>query len=223
MNRLLFTTMIAAGLLATNQAVAVENTSIIQAENDGFTMPGLNVFWTWTDPKQDCLQSLEANPGWLRLSIAGRNHDLYYATSYNAPRLTQRVAGDFSFETRMDFQPRFNVQGAGLLIWQDSNNFVKLEKVFIDNEVFIRFSAEIADNYRDFAMLPVSGKEVYLRLERKSSSVSAYYSLDGKIWNPVGDAYFASENAVTAGVFVSNDYQDNPVYADFDYFRVHSL
>ncbi len=197
--------------------------SAFGAESDGFAVSRLGPVWSWIDPKADSLYDLAANPGFLRLSVAGRNHDLNQHTAYNAPRLLQSAGGDFSIETKLSCEPRNRLQGAGLLIWQDDNNFLKLTIQYSDNGLEVNLSGETADVLRDYASEAYEGGEVWLRLERRQTVVSAYYSADGREWTPLAQVEFAANANVSAGLILLNEYQDRGLTADFDYFRIHSL
>ena len=96
--------------------------------NDEFTSTSLDPKWTFVDPLADCSYNLSNNPGYLRIFVPGDNHNLYPG-NYNAPRVIQSINGDFVIETRVLFDPIFNAQGAGILIWKDSNNFLRFERI----------------------------------------------------------------------------------------------
>ncbi len=93
----------------------------------------------WTDPDGDC--RFRENGGTLALQVPGGNHDFGPLPKYriNGPRVLQKIEGDFSVEVRVsgviapDKNPnpldKTTLFRAGtLLIWQDSNNFVRLDR-----------------------------------------------------------------------------------------------
>ena len=85
-----------------------------------------NSKWVWTDPNNDVTYSFTAHTGFLRLTVPEDN-DLAGVTNYDAPRLLVPQKGDFTLETLVEFDPQETYQGAGLLVWQDENSFLRLE------------------------------------------------------------------------------------------------
>jgi regulation of enolase protein 1 (concanavalin A-like superfamily) len=137
--------------------------------------------WQWIDPQGDSTMSLDARPGFLRITVTGR-HDLWPANrEYSAPRLMRGVQGDFTVETKIDGPERWC---GGLLIWKDTNNFVRFERgIHFRNELLFEGAnnGEFLSVARDY----VVGDPTWLRLERRGSMVTASYSIDGAEWLPL--------------------------------------
>ena len=183
--------------------------------SDEFTETTLDPGWTWIDPLDDCGYSLTANPGYLRISVPDGNHDLWPGGNYNAPRVTQLAGGDFSVETRVLFNPQYDSQNAGILVWADSVNLVRLERSTF-NTVML---ASVVGGSGTVQSKSYSGTDTYLRLVRAGNDFTGYYSSDGVNWNLVGSAAITASDPVYTGLMVVDQYQDNPISADFDYFR----
>ncbi|HUW09936.1 MAG TPA: DUF1349 domain-containing protein, partial [Anaerolineae bacterium] len=142
-------------------------------------------------------------------------HDLY--SNLNSPRVVQPVCGDFSIGTHVSIDPVPNeYQGAGLLIWQDEDNYIRLE---LKTGGHVRFLRRIDGTYTDSGDVGVSTPEVYLRFERQGNTFTASYSQQGSDWTGVGTASFPATQVLGVGVHLINEWQDNPLYADFDYFE----
>ena len=80
----------------------------------------------WTDPNNDVTYSFTAHTGFLRLTVPDDN-DLAGVINYDAPRLLVPQNGNFTLETLVEFDPQETYQGAGLLVWQDEDSFLRLE------------------------------------------------------------------------------------------------
>ncbi len=185
---------------------------------DNFDDSSLNGGWQWVDPLGDSSYSLTDNPGHLRISTSNGGHDLYANT--NAPRLLQPVHGDFTVVTKVTISPAFNYQGAGLLIWQDENNYVRLERTLVSGIDFLYKMG--GTNYSDEISFSTSDT-VYLKLQRAGNDFSAWYSMDNLTWEFVQTINFPNINhQLQTGPVLINQWQDNPIYADFDFFHFDS-
>jgi regulation of enolase protein 1 (concanavalin A-like superfamily) len=190
------------------------------AISDEFSGTVLNPAWIWVDPLMDCNYSLTANPGYLRIFVPGNGHDLYPGANYNAPRVIQSAIGDFVIETRVLFDPQHGAQGAGILVWNDSDNYLRLDRLFHIGGQVVDLSGKKAGSWSQFAQTLYVSTETYLRLERAGENFTAKYSSDGINWIFLGSVSFPLADTVGVGLFVLDQWQDNPIYADFDYFRV---
>lgn len=181
---------------------------------DNFNQSSLDTGWVWIDPLGDSSFSLTDNPGNLRLSTPDRGHDLYPYSNLNAPRLMRDVTGDFQVVTKVTIDPRYNYQGAGLLLWQDENNYVRLERTLVEG---VDLWYRINGSYSGFEV-PYSSPSVYLKLERSGSSVLVGYSLNGQDWIVLPTLNVALADNLQVGISLLNEWQDNPIWADFDFF-----
>src|SRR2546425_12738859 len=85
------------------------------------------------DPRNDARYNTAERPGFLRISVppcaaSDQCNDLFPGNNFDAPRFVQRINGDFTVMTRLEFDPHHQYQGAGILAWQDENNFLRLER-----------------------------------------------------------------------------------------------
>jgi Tol biopolymer transport system component/regulation of enolase protein 1 (concanavalin A-like superfamily) len=141
------------------------------------------------------------------------------------------ASGDFVIKTRLLFEPDTNFQFAGLVIWQDENNFLQLGRAFCDipdicvgNGLY--FDKILGGNFTDsnFATSVGNPSDVYLRLERRGDMVRAFYSLDeGISWYEIGTHWIPSDFQVNGvGLMASQDFDtpDWDIPADFDFFEL---
>lgn len=180
---------------------------------DDFESSSLNPGWQWVDPLSDSGYSLSAQPGQIRFSIPDGEHDLYI--NQNAPRLLQPVDGNFTINTKLSITPSYSYQGAGLLIWQDQNNYIRLERTYgWGMAVWYR-----KNGVYDGLELPFSAPVTYIKIQRAGNDFTAWYSADNASWNQAISLNFPSDSRLQVGMVAINQWQDNPVWADFDYFH----
>ena len=191
-------------------------TSSTVAWIDDFDGSTLNSRWSWTR-ENPAHWSLTARPGFLRITTEygglwgalNNQRNLLLATAPN---------GNFRIETRVTFTPTQFIQTAGLIIYQDDDNYIKLNRQFVDNNV-VELIREIAGS-PSFTAVVESANTVYLRMQRDGNVYTGYYSVDGNQWTRVGQ-YTATLNDAKMGLGAGNDVPDvSEIAADFDFFRL---
>ena len=101
--------------------------------SDEFADSSLAPRWDWVDLLGDGSHDLTEEPGYLSTGVPTsttwhEGHDLFWLANFNAPRLLQPVRGDFQIETKVRVDPQDDYQAAGLLVWQDTWHYVRLER-----------------------------------------------------------------------------------------------
>ena len=94
---------------------------------DEFSSTVLNPKWKWEDRWQDAQYDLKARAGFLRIT-ASLGNDLAPWTNFDAPLLLQPADGNWIAETALEFAPTQEYQGAGIVVYQDDDNLVRLER-----------------------------------------------------------------------------------------------
>jgi len=168
----------------------------------------------------DSSYSLTANPGHLRLYTPDGGHDLYPSANLDAPRMLQEIDGDFVATAKVTIHPVYSFQGAGLLIWQDQDNYIRLEKAPGPgiNKAY-RIGGQYFDINPDY---PTAQTTVFLGFQRVGNTFHGLFSEDGTSWVEILTVEFSAANTLLVGLDLINQWQDHPIYADFDYFRLDS-
>lgn len=158
---------------------------------DDFNSGNLDGGWSWYN--EDSAQwSLSASPGNLRL--IGSNHDMWQ-TCNNPKNLLLRSVSDTSFfvQTKIVITPTTNYQQAGLLFFQDVDNYVKLDVVWNTTTQIglsvelIKESEGVAISAPNWPWVNVStSTPIYLQMFISENSIVGYYSSDGIKWITVG-------------------------------------
>ena len=172
------------------------------------------------DPSRDCEIALDHELDRLRITVPGTPHVLSAEAPtlpMNAPRVVNWVRGDFSAEVRVlgRLEPgRVKTtyydpyHGAGLLIWQDASNYLRLERAV----GFINGRRQPYINYemRERGQLAVSrgiitkDRSLFLKLQRQGVAYSAWYSRDGRRWVELGTIEATFAERVEVGVVAVN-------------------
>jgi regulation of enolase protein 1 (concanavalin A-like superfamily) len=172
------------------------------------------------DPSGDCDVSFDAERDRLRIHVPGTPHVLSAEDSklpMNAPRVVRRVRGDFTAVVRVlgQLDPGRSkttyydpYHGAGLIVWQDSSNYLRLERAvgFINGRPHPYVNYELRANGR-LAMshgIATEDRSLFLKLRRQGKSFSAWYSRDGHRWVPLERVDTTLEERVEVGVAAVN-------------------
>ncbi len=149
---------------------------------------------TAIDPKKDC-RFIPGGDG-LTIDVPTGEHNLNPTPLFNdvsAPRVLQTGEGDFQLEVRVEAFPPpetgfggipKNYIGAGLVLWQDANNFVRFLRAAngATGAMFIHL-----ESYRDGQVAggnawDIPNVSTALRVVRTGNAISFSYSTDGHNW-----------------------------------------
>jgi hypothetical protein len=177
------------------------------------------------DTAGDC--SVKGDENRLTIEVPGGTHDLGpFPRGLHAPRVLKEVEGDFSVQVKVtgDFRPGEELappapspfNGAGLLIWQDSKNFIRLERNawwppdgggYACYPPLFEYYWKGQFQYTNPNVTRASffkGRSTWLKLERRGGKVSASYSHDGKEWTEVKQIDVDLPRKVQVGVAAVN-------------------
>ena len=191
---------------------------------NGVLTPG----WSWVD--EDWTRwNLKDAPGALRIITQGES--LYGANKSKNLLLRDAPAGDFEITTKVAFDPQNNFQGAGILIYQDEDNFALITRafcniclgsgsgIFLDNEMNGKLDVDSGSR------IAVSLQTTWLKLQKEGTTYTGFYSADGENWDELGRV----ENPMspTKVGLTANNSQVDPnvpqIPADYDFFTVESI
>jgi hypothetical protein len=146
----------------------------------------------------------------------------------NARNLLLRTppSGDFEVSTAYDFWPpmTLNYEQAGLVIYQDDDNYLKLVRLY-DSYHKVELLAEVNGATVQQVSTPIAGW-VHLKIVRTGNSYSGYYSPDdGYTWRSLGQPNGLNWSSPKIGLMAFSQREVNPdpnqwVVAYFEHFRV---
>ncbi len=193
----------------------------IYSWGDGFESQDLGPLWSWVreDPTH---WSLTDRPGWMRIatqpgSLVGSANDEKNLLLMPAP------PGDFYLTVRLEFTPTANFHQAGLIIYEDDDNYVRLSLGHVYGDPYVEMTCEVNAS-ADVTGVLEAATHLELQLQKRGNTYEGYYSLDGLQWIPVGQ-YTASLGAVQAGLGAAQELPQNPeaapdIPADFTKFQM---
>lgn len=221
----------------------------VKSVGDEFNNSAVGNQWEWIRANSD-KNSLSTKPG--SITITSEVGDVSEATNNAKNILLQSANNDWIIETKLvcsrtPSQP----ENAGILVYQDDDNFVKLmfraviktsrargvQPGTID---LIMEENGIAKSLASFNLKNeiIDGNPLLLKLEKKGSIYTAYYSLDGDKFETLGTADMLLKD-IKAGLIVCDGIitqymkstfwfdsdttkPDTPFDVSFDYFHIEN-
>jgi regulation of enolase protein 1 (concanavalin A-like superfamily) len=150
------------------------------------------------DPWRDCDVSLDRDSDRLKIQVPGTPHVLSAEVPQlpmNAPRVIRRVRGDFTADVHVlgrlepgrirttHYDP---YHGAGLIVWQDPSNYLRLERAvgFINgrHHPYVNYELRADGLLAVTRGFTIEDRPLWLKLRRQGAAFSAWYSYDGRRW-----------------------------------------
>ena len=115
--------------------------------------------------------------------------DLWQRTYYgfrndNAPGFLREVEGDFTFSVKTNFDYKNQYDQCGILLYQDSENWVKAS-IENENKEIARLGSVVTNlGFSDWATIdiPASISEMWYRFSRRGQDFCVEFSDDGEIY-----------------------------------------
>jgi regulation of enolase protein 1 (concanavalin A-like superfamily) len=177
-------------------------------------------FGSPVDPAKDCKFTLDGTK--LTVNVGKGDHDLsVQSNEMNAPRVLKEIEGDFTVSVKVsgDYpkgakgaseKRTIAFYGAGILVWNDEKNYVRLEKAYVDGlngtpvncygswELFAGGEWLRRGTNEDYKYDPKD--TAYLKLSRKGNVFTAAMSKDGKEWRELDEIEAEMGKTLKVGV-----------------------
>jgi len=186
---------------------------------DDFSRTTLDPVWSWVreDPTH---WSLTTRPGYLRIATqTGGINGL--GNNQRNLLLAAAPTGNYQITTRVTIAPSENFQYAAIQVYQDDDNYVQLNRAFVNGGT-VNFDHEDGGVVANIQRIEAA-TTLYLRIAKRGTTYSGYYSADGQVWVTIGH-YAANLVAPRIGLGAANNLSGvSEIAADFDFFEVTSL
>jgi regulation of enolase protein 1 (concanavalin A-like superfamily) len=195
--------------------------------SDEFNATALNSgMWNFIDPMANDKVALNGRQALITVA-GGSTHDAWTGGNMSARIMQPASNTDFQIEVKLDSVVKTAYQSEGILVEQDSKNWLRLDITYEGGSTPTLFSATFANGaptVRVEAPRTVGSGPVWLRLKRTGNNWTGSVSTDGVNYT-VGTQFAFTMNVASAGVFAGNYAavaSSAPGFtAAFDYFRVN--
>jgi len=211
-------------------------------ESDEFNTQTLGLQWQWHSNSNPLWSFCAGDRGYLRLfawQLIGEARNLW-----NAPNLLLQKfpAPDFSTDTKVTFTPKVKGERAGIVVM--GFNYASLTIENSESGLILKqitcAKADKGSPETIHASKPLTQSTVFLRVEVRQTKAmnndgimepegtcTFSYSLDGKIYTPIGETFIAREGmwiGAKVGLYCSRPKASNDSgYVDVDWFRVDGV
>jgi alpha-N-arabinofuranosidase len=195
---------------------------------DHFDRKVLGPAWSFVRTPREPLHSLEARPGFLRLTLARYDLDGAVAPAFVGRRVQH---GSYSVRARLEFRPRGEREVAGLLVRNGRHHLrlVRARGAKGDVVQLVRHTTE--DQL--LAEAPAPAGALHLKIEaRGETDYTFWFAAEPEAWVPLGgrvDGRLLGHKAPGAlftgslvGMYASAEGHASHTKADFDYFEYRS-
>jgi regulation of enolase protein 1 (concanavalin A-like superfamily) len=191
-----------------------------------FDAGGFPADWRWIDPDGKYNPTkYDTKSGALHIDVP-TGKDLF-GEARTAPQLLKAVTGDFEIETRVKFDPKDSYQGAGLLVFRNDSNYIRLERGYGGvggGENGIRFDVREDEAFEPIATqekFPTDADLVELKMRRVGKEFTAFWRIPGGEWKEVGKYSSGYPETVQVGLIACNTAEEIPV--EFSYIKLSPL
>ena len=186
------------------------------------------------DPDGDCPVLLDRTENRATILVPGAAHLLSADIGrMNSPRILRDIRGEFEVRVKVtgtshpggrattaQYAP---YHGAGILLWQDPENYVRLE-IAADIRKgkvspYANFELRQAGLLATSRGLKIDDGTSYLRLQRRGDQIHGAFSLDGDHWTPFPPMVANLKDRLEIGVVAVNS-SSKPMKAEFEGFPV---
>jgi regulation of enolase protein 1 (concanavalin A-like superfamily) len=138
-----------------------------------------------------------------------------------------KVTGDYPTTATSVVATRRAFHGAGLVLFQNDNNYVRLERAQLTTEVatpYIIFELRRDGNFERVGTtsdFPEGSAGPYLRLERRDGKVYGSVSQDGTVWHSGEPMDLALPRKARVGIVAGHNTSSGfaPTFSEFKLFR----
>lgn len=202
----------------------IAGTKVTSASDHKFGVEGIPKGWRWIDADAaNGPVKYDTSGGTLKI-IVPSGKDMF-GENRTAPQMLQAIEGDFQIETRVKFDPKDNYQGAGLFVYKDGKNYLRLERALGGVGATgsgIRLDARSGDEYEPITtpdQVETEAKTVDLKIIRMGKKFIAFWRLDENgEWKEVGEFDSDFPDTVQVGIIACNTGAEIPV--EFSYIKL---
>lgn len=210
----------------TTTAAPIAGTKVTAPSDHKFGTEGIPKGWRWIDVEAATKGPVKYDTSGGTLKFVVPSGKDMFGENRTAPHMLQAIEGDFQIETRVKFDPKDDYQGAGLFVYKDPNNYIRLERAFGgtggSGGSGIRLDVRTTTDYKPITtpdQAATEAKMVDLKILRMGKKFIAFWRLDDESeWREVGEFDSDYPDTVQVGIIACNTGADIPV--EFSYIKL---
>src|SRR5690606_9997861 len=186
----------------------------------------------WAETVRYDGELLDVADGELHLTTTPQ--DIFGGDTSGLPNIVLQDApeGDWTVETKMTLPTIDNYQNAGLIAYENDDDYVKFGVVHLSEpgatrDVAVELGAEVGGDtgslVNDQDGVPDDNTEWWLRLSKTGDTYSGEWSADGETWTDLSSTRDNALEDLKIGVYATgsgSQAEGNAIDVSFDYFRL---
>jgi len=167
-------------------------------------------------------------PG-MGLRLPTQDSDIYSTGTGWKNVFVRPVEGDWEVVAAVTYSqiPYANYQQLALLVWQDEDNYIKLDYEYNNGTLFFQLGNESAANFTSVATLiydtPASAPlNIFYKIKKTGNNYTGYYSLDGTNYTTVGSTTINLQNT-QIGFFATKNSSSDPIDTYVRYVEIYRV
>ena len=155
------------------------------------------------------------------LNLLVQTENIWDNLATNANNMfTLDVENDFSAEVDIFLIPENAYEQAGLSIYQDDDNYIKISKEMFNNKLSLVFVSEKDGKPTVIERLDYPNKKVALKIERKNEKVITYYKNLDSVWKVISSVESHLKNETKIALYTFSGNEEKPNWASFKNFKI---
>lgn len=193
--------------------------SSANAGRDEFDLPELGESWIWDNPANDSSYDLSAEPGWLKITCAAGDHDIWNVRS-GGPAVLIEAADEYTFETHYVTQVLDNCSIGLVFLNEDAlgnaNSPGPWCALFSQSGSRLFWQHAVGQEVSQANV--ANADDVYVKVEKSGDNWKFYYKEnEGDAWELVIEDNYDIGGIHYAGLMVKNWSPGPEISASFDY------
>lgn len=180
-----------------------------------------NAGWEIIRPDEEKL-SLNSEKG---LVVTSQKGDLYKNTNTGKNVVVKSVSGDWSVTAPVHIESELTqgYQQAGLMIYSDDDNYIKICVICQNGKQQIQFGIENDASWSEKFLTPIEGTDFVFKIVKNKNTYQALYSQDGENFSEAGNIQVEYEAPKVALYAINGDRDVKEINAEFKNVKFEAL
>jgi regulation of enolase protein 1 (concanavalin A-like superfamily) len=164
-------------------------------------------------------------PG-MGLRLPTQDSDMYSTGTDWKNVFVRPVEGDWDVVSAVYYSqvPYANYQQNALLVWQDEDNYIKLDYEYNNENLFFQMGQEVASSFTSVATVTYNAPagaplNIFYKIKKTGNNYTGYYSLDGTDYTVVGSTTLDLQNT-QIGLFATKNSENDPIDTYVKYVEI---
>jgi len=165
----------------------------------------------------------------MGLRLPTQDSDMYSTGTSWKNVFVRPVEGDWEVVSAVYYSivPYANYQQNALLVWQDEDNYIKLDYEYNNGSLFFQFGQEVSSSFTSVATVTYNAPadtplNIFYKIKKTGNNYTGYYSLDGTNYTVVGSTTLSLQN-IQIGFFATKNSSNDTIDTYVKYVEIKRI